>query len=375
MNIVLISEYFPRSDEREMRGGVEARCFYIARELAKKNRVWVIASREPDCADRADIGAVTVLRVGPRRKYTHRQGLWSRFMFAWSVARTQLPESPDIVDAQAIVTYIPGYWLARRYHARAVMTIHDSWLGQWIRLFGLAGIIGEIVERLYLLLHWDGVIANSRYTLDKVRDRIKAPTEVVYNGIDHQHLPVPAQQAESGTLCVISRLVPYKRVGDVLQALAMLQKQGKRFRCHIIGSGPESERLRQEAEQLGVAAQVVLHGFMARHEDVLRVLQSSMLLCHPSAVEGFGIVTLEAALVNRPYVATSIPAVREVTRDGRGGILYPVGDIARLVQSLEDLLSDPHVYQQKQKELPDLIRHYQWKTQAATTASLYQSLL
>lgn len=358
-----------------MRGGVEARCFYIAKELARKNQVTVIASHEPGAVRYGQIGDVTVLRVGPARNYTHHQGLWSRFLFALSICCVRLPQRPDLIDTQAIVAYIPGYFLARRYQARAVITLHDLWLGQWVKLFGWLGLIGEIVERIYLRLGWNGVIANSQYTFDKIKNRIKCRIQVVYNGIDHEHAPVTANQPIAHSLCVVSRLVPYKRVADVLHAQALLHSRGKEVHSHIIGSGPSADSLEKLAVDLGVASLVTFHGFLPKHGDVLRQLQSCNILCHPSSVEGFGIVTLEAALVGRPYVATDIPAIREVTRDGVGGILYPVGDIEVLAKALEQLLYNETFYQQKQKELPTLLARYQWHEQAAAVDSYYQTLV
>jgi len=44
MKIIMITEYFPQSEDCEIRGGVEARCFYVARELARKHEVTVISA-------------------------------------------------------------------------------------------------------------------------------------------------------------------------------------------------------------------------------------------------------------------------------------------------------------------------------------------
>ena len=46
MKILIVIEYFPKSDNCEVRGGVEARCFYIAKELSKKNDVIILTSWE-----------------------------------------------------------------------------------------------------------------------------------------------------------------------------------------------------------------------------------------------------------------------------------------------------------------------------------------
>ena len=44
MRLILVSEYFPASGSAELTGGVESRCFAVARELAKRHEVTVITS-------------------------------------------------------------------------------------------------------------------------------------------------------------------------------------------------------------------------------------------------------------------------------------------------------------------------------------------
>lgn len=373
MKIVLVTEFFPTSDRVEIRGGVENRCFNIARHLAGAHQLTVVTSRAVDTPDDQEFAGFRVRRVGPRRGYTQSADLVRRLVFFLAVAGLRLADRPDIVDAQAFMAYLPGYILARRHGAAAVMTIHDSWRGQWRKLFGLTGWIGEVYERLYLRLPWDGVIANSRVTLDKIMSCVAArPTAVVHNGIGAA--PAIPVRPEPYRLCVVSRLVKYKRVEDVLEAVARLRRDSLPVTCTIVGSGPEAAALKQRAADLDLGQAVMFTGFVARHDDVLNQVAAAKVFCLPSAVEGFGIVTIEAAAVGRPYVSSDIPATREATRGGQGGLLYPVGDVNALTDALRRILTDQSLYRQKQGELAGLVRDYDWSAKARETEAFYHQL-
>ncbi|MBI4092915.1 MAG: glycosyltransferase family 4 protein [Candidatus Kerfeldbacteria bacterium] len=373
MTIVFVSEFFPESEHGDVRGGVEARCFSMALELTRRHRVVVIASREPGLRDRQTIAGLNVIRVGRRRRFTQSGGLFARLMFIISVAFTRLPEKPDIVDAQAIMAYVPAYFLARRYRARAVATLHDSWLGRWVKLFGPLGFVGELYERLYLHFSWDGIVANSRGTLERIRSRVKGrKTTVIHNGVT---VPlISAVEPRENSVCIVSRLVKYKRVDDVLRALVLLRDRGRRVTCTVIGSGADERALRSFAQSAGLSEQVRFLGRVEKHDDVLREIAASLVFCLPSEVEGFGIVTVEAAAVGRPYVNSDIPATREVTENGLGGILYRLGDVRALADGIERLIIDKALYRAKQVELQKLIQQYQWSERAEETERFYGQL-
>ena len=94
-------------------------------------------------------------------------------------------------------------------------------------------------------------------------------------------------------------------------------------------------------------------------------------LSPPSEVEGFGISVIEAAAAGVPYVVSDIPVLKEVTRNGQGGLIAKVGDIAELSQKLEKLITDKKLYAEKSKQAIHLAKSYQWPQIARLTESVY----
>jgi glycosyltransferase involved in cell wall biosynthesis len=60
----------------------------------------------------------------------------------------------------------------------------------------------------------------------------------------------------------------------------------------------------------------------------------------PSRAEGRGLVLLEAMAAGVPVVASDIPGPREIVLEGETGLRFPVGDVLRLADAVERLLSD-----------------------------------
>jgi glycosyltransferase involved in cell wall biosynthesis len=52
-----------------------------------------------------------------------------------------------------------------------------------------------------------------------------------------------------------------------------------------------------------------------------RLLGSAWLLVHPAAVEGWGLVVMEAAARETPTLGFDVPGVRDSVVDGRSGVL------------------------------------------------------
>ncbi len=142
------------------------------------------------------------------------------------------------------------------------------------------------------------------------------------------------------TICCIARLSPNKRVGDLIQAVAVVKKQIPDVNCIVIGDGDEREKLQSMIENLQLSDSVKLLGRIDKNEDVWKKLKSSHIFCLPSALEGFGIVILEAMACGIPYVCSDIPPLKEVTNNGQGGLLFKVGDSKDLAEKMLSLLKD-----------------------------------
>lgn len=369
-----MTEFFPRSAEVEVRGGAEARAFYLAREIAKEEEVVVLTTREEDDPRESEFLGIRVIRLGMERKYSQRGSLAERMSFI--VEGVRLREELDIVDGQCFIAYPLAWRIAKRSGIPAVATYHDVWLGKWIRNVGVIGVAGELLERYILTRGWDRVIAVSGFTARMLvesgveRDRIV----VIPNGVDVERIAgIEGEKEAEPTICCISRLVKYKHVDEVLGAVARLKKEIPNLRCKIVGTGPEERSLRELAARLGIGKNVEFLGFVKSHADVMRILKSSHVFCLASTVEGFGIVLLEAMAAGVPFVATKIEPLLEAS-GGRGGLFFTPGNVEEMSEKLLRLLTDEDLRRRKIEEGREWVRNYRWGEIGRRVLEVYREL-
>lgn len=376
LRITIITEYFPYSANVEIRGGVEARCFYLGRELAKRHGVTIITSWSKGLKREETINGMRVLRVGPHHEYTHH-GLGafvSRLGFAKAARETASCIPADIIEGANFISYLPAFAASRKQRVLGIATYHEVWLGSWIKNKGIiTGVLGSIWERLVLAKPWNKIIAVSAFT--KTRLLVHGIQEkmitVIPNGVDLREYQGKIKRNDQPTICCVSRLTPQKRVEDLIRAMAIVRKQISDAQCDIVGVGDEETSLKTLAARLGVDEAIHFHGFVKNHADVITVLKRSHVFCLPSVVEGFGIVVLEAMAAGVPYVCTDIPPLKEITANGNGGFLGEQKNPSDMAASIIKLLKDKKLYAQKVNEGLRHVQQYDWKDIAKRVEKTY----
>lgn len=365
MQILVVTEFLPSSDRGEITGGVEAYCHYVGRELERDHEVTFIADRTDGARwDHASLGSI------PRR-----------LLFLLKALAQGLRTESDVVMGTNYVVH-PVAWLIGLLRRRPVVFWYpDVLIGQWRNgQFGrVSGIIGELSERLILRLPVARYIAISQSTADKLiahgiaRERI----DVIPCGYDDDVVaavgtPPPAPRPR---VVVVGRLVPYKRVDLVVEAMALLRHHCPDLELLVIGRGPEHERLDAQARVLGIADRVHLVGHLPSHIDVLREVAASTVFVSASEIEGFGIVVVEASALGCPIVVSDIGVFREVTSEGTGGLLFRTGDAEHLAEQIERLVDDPDLRAASAAAGRAHAARYRWSEIAQQTAQTLQDVV
>lgn len=382
MHLCMITEYFPESEAGELRGGVEARTFHLAQQLAERHTVTVITSYESGSRRTHAIGKVRVIRCG-KLPYTHAGAILSRLRFARTVLRTYAQlrdDSPDIVEGENFVCYLPAFSLARKLSAKAVATYHECWIGAWLKNKGiLTGTLGSLWERIALRKPWDAIIAVSSATKHQLVAAGIPPAKVavIPNGVQLADYPTPElmpAKYPKPTLCCIARLTKAKHVDHILRAVAELTIVHPDLQLKVLGVGAEERALRALAEDIGIAHHVEFLGFFPAHAAVVEVLARSHVFCSASTVEGFGIAVLEAMACGTPYVCTRIPAHQEITANGVGGLLYAPGNVHDLAEKIHFLLTRDAEYRKRAAQGRAHAQRYAWEHITGQLESLYAGL-
>lgn len=383
MKILLFSEYFPAHNQLDVRGGAELVTYYWALGLARLGHtVTVLATHEPHLPREQHMERVRVVRCGMTRTFTQSGSLLARMSFIVHALWQGRRIPAEIVTGMNFLGYLPAFFLGRMKRVFTVAVYHDVWMGTWIRHVGLlAGVFGEVYERIVIHLSWSMIFANSRITQNKLRaykTLRSIPLAVIPNGVDLaacRRIREQQPKATQPTVCYVGRLVRYKHVEDLIHAVALVARTVPNIHCRIIGSGPFEHYLKEVARELRLQSNIHFLGFLPRHQDVMHEIARAHIFCLPSAVEGFGIVTIEAMAMGTPYVSSSIQATQEITDGGRGGILYPLGDVEKLAEGICRFLQDPAMHDRVRKEGLAFVEKYDWTAIVRKVESIYYKLI
>jgi teichuronic acid biosynthesis glycosyltransferase TuaC len=220
------------------------------------------------------------------------------------------------------------------------------------------------------------VLANSQGIAELSRAHGAGETRVVHLGAEVPAATRSPRRDGPPTLVTVAHLIARKRNADVLRALAVLGQRHPTLRYAIIGEGPERIALEGLAVRLGVAERVEFHGQLAPAEAIELARQCTLFVM-PSTEEAFGVAYIEAMAGGVPAIGCrGEPGPEEIAAAGDGLVLVPPGDIERLTQRIDELLSDPHRLREVgQRARATVAAHFTWENCGRQTLSAYEHAL
>jgi glycogen(starch) synthase len=190
----------------------------------------------------------------------------------------------------------------------------------------------------------DWVTAISGSVLENVRSlaaEVTARSSIIYNGLEAPGVPPAPLRSDPPVLLCLGRLVPEKGFDLAIAGLASLRERFPGVRMLVAGDGPTRADLEHAAAMLHVAEAVEFVGWVAP-DRVPALINEAMIVVVPSRwEEPFGLVALEAALMERPVVAAHVGGLPEIVLDGVTGLMFPRDDVEGLVAAVGALLGDP----------------------------------
>ncbi len=211
-----------------------------------------------------------------------------------------------------------------------------------------------------------------------------ARTHVIYFGVDVERYKPMNPDAElrarlglgSGpTIISLRHLMPVYDIDTLLRAAQLVVARVPEAKFLIIGTGPESERLRRLAAEFGITENACFAGWVDG-SDLPRYLNLSDIYVSTSLSDaGLASSTAEAMACQVAPVITDFGDNGSWVRDGVDGYLFPLKDHACLAERLIDLLLCPS----RRRKFAELARNmiverYNWSTEMERMERLYASL-
>jgi len=335
MKVLIATPYFwPRV------GGMENYARSLARGLAETDCEVVVVcgdlmARQPtrDMVDGYTVWRLPIWRVVSNTPVN----------LAWlfQLRRIIHAERPDVINAHTpvpfmveMVTLAAGRW-------PVVVTYHAA------TLVKPSGVFMSLLTRGYLgvqqltLARARAIVAVSPYVRDCL-PQWQGKTTVVANAVA---AVAEARDAPGEGLMFVNNLEPshrWKGLDLLLDALAILKRDGLAVGLTVVGDGADRARFEQRVDELGLCGQVLFVGKLVGPErDALVRQAAATVLYSTTANDAFPTVMLEAWAQGVAVIAAAIGPLPSLVKDGVTGLLVEPNNAAALAQALRAGLADP----------------------------------
>lgn len=244
---------------------------------------------------------------------------------------------PDLITAHSSKAGILGRLAARALRVPVVFTVHG-----WAFTPGIPPLQAALYRRVERVV---GPLASGFITVSEFDRRLAleariAPADrvtTVHNGMPDVGVALRAEPGRTPVrLIMVARFGAQKDHATLLRAMARLT--GHSWELDLIGEGPAMAGTQSLAASLGIGDRV---RFLGQRMDVDQRLAQAQISLLITNWEGFPLSILEAMRAGLPVVASAVGGVDESVQDGQTGYLVPRGDVDRLVDRVERLLTDP----------------------------------
>jgi glycosyltransferase involved in cell wall biosynthesis len=348
-----------------IKGGAERRFYELATRMVNDHtevHLYGMKSWDgPDVIKRDGLTLHGICKARPVYARNGRRSVIQAVLFGISSCRL-LREKFDVIDCCGF-PYFSLFPCKRLY---------STWLEVWGRDYwftylGPLGVLGYGVEWLAGRLP-DEIIAVSESTKERLLAQlhVRGRIDTLPGGIDTTAIGALKPAEPSSEVMFVGRLVNFKNVDVIMQAVAFLRDSGVYVRCDIVGDGPELQTLQQLANALDIDDRVRLLGFLEDSDDVYRLMKASKVLVLPSSREGFGLVVLEANACGLPVITIDHPdnAAARLIAEGCNGSVVPL-EVTAIASAIRYWVLAPT------SDLSEYVRNYDWEVLAMEQAEIY----
>ncbi len=352
LKILVVSKYF-----EPFKGGVETVVLEVCRRLVKKGyEVTVIASNH-EKAFKTTVEKIEGIKVV-------RTPTWFRFgnaPISPGVFTAVLKEDYDVLHLHSPNSFSnPLAFLANLFKKKPIIvTYHSDIIPHSIIMKVFKPIYENTFKRIILNSAKVIMPTSPQYveisdTLPKYRKKIM----VVPNGISLKEFK-PSKKRKNNTILFLGRLIYYKGLDVLLEAMKKVVEEVPDAVLLIAGSGELEGELKKKAKELGIAKNVKFLGRVSEEEKEKLMKQCTVFVLpsvHKS--EAFGVVILEAMAYGAPVITTDVSGT--VFAAGDAGIIVKHGDSKQLAEAIVKVLKDKTLRKKMTEKGLKHVKKFDW---------------
>ncbi len=199
---------------------------------------------------------------------------------------------------------------------------------------------------------------------------------VIYNAVsggEKSTVPEAVAALPRPLLVSSGRLVPWKHMDGIINAVALLRKRGVHISLVIAGDGGERSSLESLAKET-LKNDYYFTGAIA-HADLLATLAVSAVFVLNSSYEGLSHTLIEALSCAVPIIATRVGGNEEVLSGYSGGVFISENNTNELADAIERIVKEKESRARLQADASKSIKRFSQDTMSEDTISALLKLL
>ncbi len=360
-----------------IKGGAEKRIYEFGKRLAERgNEVHVFGVKWWEGTDIIEYEGMALHGVcAPVELYVNgRRSISEAIIFSIKLFPHLIRGRFDVIDVSAFPYFscftVKLISLLRR--TPMIITWHEVWGDYWYEYMGWRGFFGKQVEHLVSKLTNSSIAVSSLTKKNLVSLGVNSENiRIVLNGIDLKKIADIQPSPYECDLIFVGRLIKEKNVDVLIEAVGIVKEALPGVKCHIIGDGPEKERLLGLAAEPGLTGNVTFFGFLG-YEEIIARIKSSKVLVLPSSREGFGIVVIEAFACGVPVI--TVKGERNAASllvNEKTGLVVNL-DAGELGDAVCTLIANDALRERMRWAAKDVAKDYDWDMIALQLSYLYE---
>jgi len=267
-----------------------------------------------------------------------------------------------------------------------IRSLKRSFLNKPIFYFNI--FFRRIMEKLSLS-KCEKVMVLSQFMQDKLINIHSIPEEKIYinpGGVDLDRFRPPLNKmeirkkvsipADKFVLLTIRNLVSRMGLENLIKAMALVQNRVNNIYLVIGGEGILKKKLQELIKELNLESSVNLCGFVSEDHLPLYYQMAEFFILPTVALEGFGLITVEAMACGTPVLGTPVGGTKEILGKFNSTFLFKdtsPESIAELILDKYKYYKDkPDEYKQLSQECRSFVeKNYSWERNISEIEALF----
>ena len=177
------------------------------------------------------------------------------------------------------------------------------------------------------------------------------------------------------TVLTVRRLVNRMGLMQLLEAWKQVSEQFPNAILLIGGKGPLRGELEERIADYGLSSKVRLLGYIPDHELVSYYQAADLFVVPSQALEGFGLITVEALASGLPVMATPVGGNKEILQKFRPELLFKSAASEDMSAGMIRMLSNRKLLPSRDECREHVLERYTWEHVADQVESVFLQAL